>query len=392
MVVISVSAYAVVTSNRGHQQHSLTYRQHQRNQFFLVTQPDVDSECRSRIFNCLSEYCGDVLMVPGSHARSQCHFASENDMYNWVLMCLRRDMYPLLPQFNTNNAARQNGLNTAARLCPPFIQSELLAYLAMANMADQLALRRSDECVNRRHELNAAMACHQTALIFGDTGQNRLTTELRNACGPGIPGGSTEMVQRFAMAGNIGANLLDWTERVLSLNLSNKGPDWQIEMDQVLAFYLNRMNLACGDNMQLNAPVRQTMAETGANPFPATTALIQQTIGRDTGAAVGAVLHGPAQGQAAAGGNIWAEVRSMTDIFDQATARQVVSAGLTNSPMMQNAFFTSSQMATMQEQFRQGVRVFILRDSARCFMVPVGQLTAQEQTTMAHLFSGCVAR
>ena len=405
MATVTISAFAVVSGNRGNQQLSASYRQNQRNNFFMVTQPDVDSECRSRIYNCLAEYCGDVLVVPGNHARSQCHMASENDLYNWTLMCLQRDRNPLLPQFSANNAVRINGMNTAARLCPPYIQSELMSYLSMANMADQLALRRSDECVSRRHELNAALACHQVALAFGDDVQNRLESELTRACGPSVAGGSTEMVRRFAMAGNLGANILGWAERMISMNLSSKGPDWQIEMDQVLAFYANRMNLACGDNMQMNVPQRQTMAESGTNPFPAVTMVLNRVVedirhnaGREPGAvlwddaAAGSGSVVSTAGVNSVGGNIWAEMRSLSDIFDQATARQVINAGLTNSPLTQNAFLTSNQMAVMQEQFRQGVKVFILRDSARCFMVPVQQLTAQEQTTLAHLFSSCVSR
>ena len=373
---------------RGPQQHANIFQQHRRTQFFMITQPDVDTECRQRIFQCLADYCGDVLVTPGvTPPNFLCHGASENDLFNWVLMCLRRDNRPLLPQFGANTAARQNGMNTAARLCPPYIQSELMAYLSMANMAQHLTLRRSDECVHRRIEVSAALACHQTALAFGNQTQNRLTTELNNNCGPGIPGGSTEMVQRFANAGNIGANVLGWAERIVSLNASAKAPGWELEMDNVLAFYINRMNLACGDNMQVQTPPRPAQP---ANQLPvlttiATLAVVNHALNQQDGPVGMSATPAPV-----GVGTIWAEVRSLSDVFDQNTATQVIHAGLTHSPLTQNPFLTSTQMATMQSDFTRGVRVFILRDSARCFIVPVGHLTMDEQNMIARQFGNCV--
>jgi len=141
----------------------------------------------------------------------------------------------------------------------------------------------------------------------------------------------------------------------------------------------------------MNAPQRQTVAQSGRNQFPAVTALAGFALGQ-SGSATQVTPGATPNVTPANGVDIWAELRSMSDIFDQATARQVISAGLTNSPLTQNPFLTSNQMAVMQEQFRQGVKVFLLRDSARCFMIPVQQLSDQEQTTLARLFSNCVGR
>ena len=43
------------------------YKQNQRNTYFMVTQPDVDTACRQKIYACLSDYCGDTVVVPGQH-------------------------------------------------------------------------------------------------------------------------------------------------------------------------------------------------------------------------------------------------------------------------------------------------------------------------------------
>ena len=40
-----------------------TYKNNQRNVYYMVTQPDVDTACREKIFKCLSDYCGDVRHV-----------------------------------------------------------------------------------------------------------------------------------------------------------------------------------------------------------------------------------------------------------------------------------------------------------------------------------------
>jgi len=88
---------------------------------------------------------------------------------------------------------------------------------------------------------------------------------------------------------------------------------------------------------------------------------------------------------------LWMEVQSATAVNDFASAKQVVQAGLTNSPLTQNPFLSSAQMGTMQESYKLGTKVFILRDSARCWIVPVQTLTGKEQAVLSQTFASCVA-
>ena len=87
-----------------------------------------------------------------------------------------------------------------------------------------------------------------------------LVTQLTDFCGAGVPGGSAEMVTRFSNAGNLGANIWGWAEKIVSLDMNKKGTDWEAAVDAVLASYTNRMNLACGDNLQLNTVAHTSSA------------------------------------------------------------------------------------------------------------------------------------
>jgi hypothetical protein len=383
-------ALATTSNTRGYQAAANTYRQNQRNTYYIITQPDIDSECRDRIFKCLAEYCGDTTIIPGQRS-GRCMYATESDLYNYALLCIQKDRTPLLPQYGANTAAAVNGMNTAARLCPSYVQSELMSYLSMANLAEKLTLSRSDECISRRMELSAAISCHQVALTYGNGTQNRLVSQLTDTCGADMPGGSSAMVQKFAIAGNLGASVLGWAEKMVSIDLSNKGPEWQSAMDQVLAYYTNRMNLACGDDMKINTPARGNSGTDGtANSLPTLTTIANlalDTYNTKELEAIhrGSVLNAPAE-------TIWAEVYSLSEVYDFSTAKSVVNAGLTNSPLTQNAFLSSAQMSAMQEKYKTGAKVFILKDSARCFIVPVGALTTQEQSAIAQVFASCAAR
>jgi hypothetical protein len=383
-----VPGFALADS-RGNQASANSYRQNQRNSYYMVTQPDIDSECRNRIYKCLSDYCGDVTIVPDGSGQ-RCDYVTESELYNWTLICLQRDRNPLLPQYNTNNSNAVNGVNTAARLCPAYVQSELMSYLSMSNMAEKLTLSRSPECVTKRQELSVAMSCHQVAITYGNGTQNQLVAQLTDVCGANIAGGSVQMVQKFATAGNLGANVLGWAEKVVSLDLSKKGPEWQSAMDQVLAYYTNRMNLACGDNMQINTPARGSDSAGGVNKLPTLTTIANLAL--DTYNAdelkklqKESLTEAPVE-------TVWSEVYSASEIYDFGTAKQVVNAGLTNSPLTQNAFLSSAQMSTMQNNYKLGAKVFILHDSARCWIVPVRQMTQQEQSAVAHVFASCVAK
>ena len=163
------------------------------------------------------------------------------------------------------------------------------------------------------------------------------------------------------------------------MDLNKKASDWETAVDAVLASYTNRMNLACGDDMQLNMPARDNSNNTSA---------------LQTAAAVAATVAFPdtqKKTDVGAGNvNIYMEIKSRTDIYDYKTANQVVQAGLTNSALTQNAFFTPSQMDDMQTAYKRGTNVFILRDSTRCFIVPVAEMTSSEKSMVAQQFNTCI--
>ena len=370
------------TSNglRGNAGLANAYKTNQRNTYYMVTQPDVDTACREKIFACLSEYCGDVTVVPGQTS-SKCRYATETELYNYAMLCLQKDTEILLPQYGANTRNGMAGMNTAARLCPSYVQQELMAYLSMANMAEQLSKSHSDLCLLRRKELEAAMACHSVALAYGNETNSMLTSQLTDYCGAGVPGGSAEMVTRFANAGNVGANIWGWAEKIVNLEMNNKGADWQAAIDAVLAGYTNRMNLACGDNMQLNTVPHVSSNEPSS---------LQTVAALAIGAAFPTTnqqVSNPYENQ-----SIWMELTSRSDVYNANDAYQVVMAGLSNAPTTQNAFLTSAQMDDMQRAYTRGTKVFVLRDSARCYIVPAAQMTQQEQSLVAQVFANCTSK
>ena len=366
---------------RGYAGMANTYKTNQRNTYYMVTQPDVDTACREKIFKCLSDYCGDVTVVPGQR-ESKCQYATESELYNYTLLCLQRDTDILLPQYGANTVNYIGGMNTAARLCPSYVQQELMSYMSMANMATQLSKSNSDLCIQRRQELEAAMSCHSVALAYGNETSSMLTTQLTDYCGAGVPGGSAEMVTRFANAGNVGANIWGWAEKIISLDLNKKGEDWQAAVDAVLAGYTNRMNLACGDNMQLNTVSHGT--STGPTTLQTVAALAVNAAFPTTEQRI----DNPYENQ-----SIWMEVRSLSDeIYTYDRAFQIINAAMSLPSTTQNAFLTSAQIDNMQTAYTRGTKVFILRDSARCFVVPVATLTDAEQSLVAQSFANCLSK
>lgn len=373
---------ATPTTGRGYQSLANAYQTNQRNTYYMVTQPDVDSACREKIYNCLAEYCGDVTVLPGQRT-GRCQYATETELYNYALLCLQRDTDVLLPQYNTNTRTGTGGLNTAARLCPPYVQQEVMSYLSMANMADELSKTHSDLCLQRRQELEAAMACHSVALAYGNETASMLNTQLTDACGAGVPGGSAEMVTRFANAGNVGANIWGWAEKILNLDMNNKGEDWQMAVDSVLASYANRMNLACGDNLQINTA--STPASDSSQPTT-----LQTVAALATGVAFPTAtpqVENPYENQ-----SLYMELTSMSQIYDYDTAHQVVQAAMSNPATTQNAFLTTAQLADMQTAYTRGTKVFIIRDSSRCYIVPVATMTTQETNMVAQMFASCISQ
>lgn len=379
----SVRATTTVTGNRGNQGLVNAYKNNQRNTYYMVTQPDVDSACREKIYACLSSYCGDLTVVPGQRD-SRCTYSSESELYNYALLCLQKDNSVLLPQYAVNTRTGGNGMNSAARLCPSYVQQELMSYLSMANMATQLNKSHSSLCLDRRQELEAAMSCHSVAVAYGNETASMLNSQLTDYCGAGIPGGSAEMVTKFANAGNVGANIWGWAEKIVNLDMNNKGADWQAAVDSVLAGYTNRMNLACGDNMQ----VATSGYTAGSNSGQPTS--LQTAAALAVGVAFPAtmnVVENPYENW-----SIWQEVYSASDVYDYATAKQVVQAGLTNVATTQNAFLSSAQMDSMQTAYKLGTKIFILRDSARCYTVPVATMDAKEKSVIAQSFANCVSQ
>ena len=365
---------------RGNAGLANAYKTNQRNTYYMVTQPDVDTACREKIFACLSDYCGDVTVVPGQ-TTSKCKYATESELYNYALLCLQKDTEILLPQYGANTRNGMGGMNTAARLCPSYVQQELMSYLSMANMAEQLSKSHSDLCLQRRQELEAAMACHSVALAYGNETSSMLTTQLTDYCGAGVPGGSAEMVTRFANAGNVGANIWGWAEKIVNLEMNNKGADWQAAVDAVLAGYTNRMNLACGDNLQLNTVAHSVSNEPSSLQTVAAIAIGAAFPTTNTN------VPNPYENQ-----SIWMELISRSEGYNANDAYQVVMAGLSNASTTQNAFLTSAQMDDMQRAYTRGTKVFVLRDSARCYVVPVAQMTQQEQSLVAQSFANCVSK
>lgn len=371
------------TNLRGNAGIANAYKTNQRNTYFMVNQPDVDTACRQKIYACLSDYCGDVTIVPGQR-ESKCQYATENELYNYALLCLQKDTEILLPQYGVNTVNGKGGMNTAARLCPSYVQQEIMSYLSMSNMANQLSKSNSDLCMKRRQELEAAMACHSVALAYGNETDSKLNTMLTDYCGAGIPGGSAEMVTRFSSAGNVGSSIFGWAEKIVSLDMNSKGADWQTAVDAVLAGYTNRMNLACGDNLHLNTVSHPTGSSNQPTNLQAVAAL-----------AIGAAF--PTATTTAenpyANQSIWFEVTSRSELWDYKTAYQVVNAGMNpGNTFTQNAFLTSAQMDDMQRAYTLGTKVIIIRDSARCYVIPVTQLTQTEQSLVAQSFASCISQ
>ncbi|MBR3782796.1 MAG: hypothetical protein IKL14_05435 [Alphaproteobacteria bacterium] len=363
---------------RGNAAVANAYKNNQRNTYFIVNQPDVDTACREKIFKCLTDYCGDTTVVSGVPT-TKCQYATEIELYNYALLCLQKDNEILLPQYGANTKNYVGGMNTAAQLCPSYVQQELMSYLSMANMANQLSKSHSDLCLKRRQELEAAMACHAVALAYGNETNSKLTSQLTDYCGASVPGGSAEMVTRFSNAGNVGANIWGWAEKIVSLDLNNKGADWQAAVDAVLAGYTNRMNLACGDNMQLNTVSHAS--NTGAPSALQTVAAM----------AVGATFpttttkkENPYANQ-----SIWQEVTSLSELYKYDDAYQLVMAVFSNPSTTPNAFLNSAQMDDMHTAYTRGTKVFIVRDSARCYIVPVAALSSTEQSLVAQTYAGC---
>lgn len=363
---------------RGNQGLANAYQANMRNSYYMVNVPDVDSACRQKIYGCLSDYCGDVTVVPGKQS-GRCATATESELYNYALLCLQKDTSVLLPQYGVNTKTGVGGLNTAAQLCPKYVQQEVMSYLSMAIMADQLTKTHSNDCLLRRQELAAAMSCHSVALAYGNETTSMLRSQLNDFCGAGVQGGSAEMVTKFANAGNVGANIWGWAEKVVTLDVNKKGAEWEKAVDAVLASYTNRMNLACGDNLQLNLAAHTS----GTSQPSAIQSLAMAAI-------AGNVNNAPSGPTPSI--DLYMEVVSASEIYDAGRAFDVVNAAIGTNALTANSFLTSAQMDSMQKAYIRGTKVFVLRDSARCYVVPVAELSVAENSVISNAFSGCIYR
>ena len=169
----------------------------------------------------------------------------------------------------------------------------------------------------------------------------------------------------------------------MNLDMNNKGEDWQMAVDSVLASYANRMNLACGDNLQINT----ASTPTSDSSQPTT---LQTVAALATGVAFPTAtpqVENPYENQ-----SLYMELTSMSQIYDYDTAHQVVQAAMSNPATTQNAFLTTAQLADMQTAYTRGTKVFIIRDSSRCYIVPVATMTTQETNMVAQMFASCISQ
>ena len=167
--------------------------------------------------------------------------------------------------------------------------------------------------------------------------------------------------------------------------MNNKGEDWQMAVDSVLASYTNRMNLACGDDLQINTASYSTSGTSSSQP-----STLQTVAALATGVAfpsTAPVAENPYENQ-----SLYMDLTTMSNVYDYATAQQLVQAAMSNPSTTQNAFLTTAQLNNMQTAYTRGTKVFIIRDSARCYIVPVASLTTQENNLISQMFASCVAQ
>ena len=86
------------------------------------------------------------------------------------------------------------------------------------------------------------------------------------------------------------------------------------------------------------------------------------------------------------------DVTTMSEMWDYNTAYQVVQAAMSNTALTQNAFLTSAQIDDMQTAYVRGTKVFIMRDSGRCYVIPVRPLSSEESSLVAQSFANCISK
>ena len=86
------------------------------------------------------------------------------------------------------------------------------------------------------------------------------------------------------------------------------------------------------------------------------------------------------------------ELTTLSNVYDYNTAYQLVQAAMSSPVTTQNDFLTTAQLSSMQNAYIRGTKVFIIRDSVRCFIVPVQTMTTQESNLVAQTFASCISR
>ena len=154
-------------------------------------------------------------------------------------------------------------------------------------------------------------------------------------------------------------------------------------VDAVLAGYTNRMNLACGDNMQLNTVAHGGTSSSAPTALQTAAALVTGVVFPTSES----IQENPYESW-----SVYMDVTSMSEMWNYNTAYQVVQAAMSNSAMTQNAFLTSAQIDDMQRAYIRGTKVFIMRDSARCYIIPVREMTYEEKSLVAQNFANCISK
>ena len=171
---------------------------------------------------------------------------------------------------------------------------------------------------------------------------------------------------------------------MLNLEMNEKGEDWQMAVDSVLASYTNRMNLACGDDMQLNTTSYSTSSGSSSPTTLQTVAALATGVAFPSAAPQ---VENPYQNQ-----SLYMELETMSRMENIDMAYQIVNAAMSNSVLTQNDFLTTAQLSDMQTAYIRGTKVFVLRDDAHCFIVPVQTLTTAESNLLAQTFASCISR
>ncbi|MBL0718114.1 MAG: hypothetical protein JJV93_02575 [Alphaproteobacteria bacterium] len=338
-----------------------------------LTSPSVI--CPQIISDCLSSYCGEISLAQNQPARL-CSNMDPITLTKAVKVCLAN---------NSSAQVRASGnIVSTASNCSPYISSSINIYLSSLVAASQLISNRSEDCLNKKEQLNASMACHQTALAFGQESASSLKSRLMLACGPGVRGGTDLMVSKFYEGGNV-RSTFGMISKIITLDDSKKGTGWKDAMDEILIGYINQMNLACQTQMSFSPSVgtdytsESYMSNIIKDTYSANTANTVNTVNTYNTASTFSTT--------VSSFNVY----SAQSLVNYNTARQVVMAGLTNDLYSPNQFLSSKVMGDMQEAVRNNTKVFIIRDALRCYIVPITNLSPTEHQQLLRQEPSCHA-